>query len=175
MKTIIIASNNPVKSAAALQGFQTMFPGESFEILQAGVDLGIPIQPMTDEETLDGATRRARDVQQRFPQADYWVGIEGGVADWPVGMGAFAWAVVLSSSQIGRGRTGEFFLPEILADLVRQGVELGEADDRIFSRSNSKRTNGAIGLLTDDAIDRTALYVPAVIFALIPFKHPELY
>jgi len=59
--------------------------------------------------------------------------------------------------------------------LVRQGVELGEADDRIFGRNNSKQQNGAVGLLTGDAVDRAGLYVPAVIFALIPFKNPELY
>jgi len=54
-------------------------------------------------------------------------------------------------------------------------MELGEADDRVFERSNSKQTNGAIGLLTGNVIDRTTLYAPAVVFALIPFKNPELY
>ncbi len=175
MKTIVIASTNPVKCKAALKGFQMMFPDEHFEIVQATVDLGIPVQPMTDEETLDGATRRALDMKNRHPEADFWVGIEGGVADWPIGMGTFAWVVVYSKNQMGRGRSGEFFLPKTVAELVRQGVELGEADDRIFSRNNSKQGNGAIGLLTGDAIDRTALYVPAVVFALIPFKNPELY
>ncbi|MEN6572491.1 MAG: inosine/xanthosine triphosphatase [Anaerolineaceae bacterium] len=175
MKTIVIASGNPVKSAAALKGFQSMFPQEEFEIISSTVDLGIAVQPMTDEETLDGATRRAKDVQQRHPQADYWVGIEGGVADWSIGMGTFAWAVVLSKEQMGRGRSGEFFLPNILADMVRQGMELGAADDQLFSRNNSKQKNGAVGLLTGDVIDREALYVPAVVFALIPFKNPELY
>lgn len=152
-----------------------MFPQEEFEIISSTVDLGIAVQPMTDEETLDGATRRAKDVQQRHPQADYWVGIEGGVADWSIGMGTFAWAVVLSKEQMGRGRSGEFFLPNILADMVRQGMELGAADDQLFSRNNSKQKNGAVGLLTGDVIDREALYVPAVVFALIPFKNPELY
>jgi inosine/xanthosine triphosphatase len=175
LKTILIASANPVKGAATLQGFQAMFPGEEFTLIPASVDLGLPRQPITDRETLEGATLRARDVQQRFPQADFWVGIEGGVADGQAGMSAFAWAVILSPTGTGRGRSGEFFLPNILADLVRQGMELGEADDRVFERHNSKQTNGAIALLTGDVIDRTALYVPAVVFALIPFKNPDLY
>lgn len=175
VKKIVVASTNPVKCDAALKGFQAMFPDESFEVVREKVDLGIPVQPMTDEETLDGATRRAQNMKERHPEADYWVGIEGGVADWPIGMGTFAWVVVLSSAQMGRGRSGEFFLPKIVAEVVRQGVELGEADDRIFSRNNSKQANGAVGLLTGDVIDRAGLYVPAVVFALIPFKHPELY
>jgi non-canonical (house-cleaning) NTP pyrophosphatase len=85
-------------------------------------------------------------------------------------MSGFAWVVVYSEGRRGVGRSGEFFLPENLAHLVRQGVELGEADDLVFSRKNSKQSNGAVGLLTDDAVDRINLYVPAVIFALIPLK-----
>ena len=58
---------------------------------------------------------------------------------------------------------------------MRQGLELGQADDIVFGRSNSKQANGAVGILTDDVIDRAQLYEPAVIFALIPFKNPDLY
>ena len=175
MKRVGVASANPVKIAAALEGFRRMFPGEDFSTVAINVKPSISVQPRTDEETLQGAEERAELARDARPDLDYWTGIEGGVAEWKQGMGAFAWVVVLDSSRSGRGRSGEFFLPEKVADLVRKGVELGEADDRIFSRNNSKQGNGAIGLLTNDAIDRTGLYVPAVIFALIPFKNPELY
>ena len=62
-----------------------------------------------------------------------------------------------------------------MADLVRGGLELGEADDLVFRTSNSKRRNGAVGLLTGDVITRAGLYTPAVQLALIPFIRPELY
>lgn len=175
MKIVYVASANPVKVKAAEEGFRRMFPDETFVVRSFNPNAPVAIQPMTDEETLAGATLRAELIREQAPDGDYWVGIEGGVADWKVGMGTFAWVVVLSRVQTGRGRSGEFFLPEKVAELVRQGVELGKADDLVFSRNNSKQNNGAIGLLTDDAIDRAGLYVPAVIFALIPFKHPELY
>jgi len=58
---------------------------------------------------------------------------------------------------------------------VRQGKELGEADDLVFAKENSKQDNGAVGLLTGNVIDRTALYQQAVVLALIPFKNPHLY
>jgi inosine/xanthosine triphosphatase len=175
MKLIAVASSNPVKRTAALEGFIIMFPGEEFRVVSVDAKPSVSAQPMTDKETLQGAEERALLARSLFTDADFWVGIEGGVADWEIGMGAFAWVVVLSRQQSGRGRSGEFFLPEKVAALVRQGIELGEADDRIFSRNNSKQGNGAIGLLTGDAIDRKNLYIPAVIFALIPFKNPELY
>lgn len=175
MKTIVVASTNPVKLKAAEEGFQDMFPDETFTVLPAKAEVSISDQPMSDAETLQGATERAVNVRSGHPGADYWVGIEGGVQDCDDEMEAFAWVVVLDGERMGKGRSGAFILPPKVAELVRQGVELGEADDRVFSRNNSKQSNGAIGLLTDDAVDRVALYVPAVIFALIPFKNPELY
>jgi len=175
MKRVYIASTNPVKIAATQRGFETMFPGEQFEVLSRKNEVFVASQPMGDKETLEGAWKRANNIRELAPEADYWVGIEGGCADHPGGLSAFAWVVVLTAQHCGRGRSGEFFLPDKVAQLVRQGVELGEADDQVFSRNNSKQNNGAIGLLTDDAITREGLYVPAVIFALIPFKNPELY
>jgi len=175
MKKVHIASINPVKVQAAAEGFRQMFPGETFEVIPCKVNPGIPPQPMGDEETLDGAERRAQALRDLYPQSDYWVGIEGGAADGKKGLSTFAWVVILSTNQIGRGRSGEFFLPKKVAELVRQGMELGEADDMFFSRNNSKQGNGAVGILTDDVVDRKNLYIPAVIFALIPFKRPDLY
>ena len=87
---------------------------------------------------------------------------------------AFAWVVVTDRQRIGKSRTATFYLPEETARLVRQGIELGHADDQVFGRANSKQQNGSVGLLTGDVIDRTAYYEQAVILALIPFKNPRL-
>ena len=175
MPLIAIASYNPVKLAAARQGFEMAFPEQEFSFVPVSTSSGVSEQPFSDQETLSGAEERARQASGLAPEADYWVGIEGGVEEHPCGMAAFAWVGVRGAAQNGRGRSAAFFLPEAVAALVRQGVELGTADDIIFGRSNSKQANGAIGLLTGDVIDRAALYVPAVIMALIPFKNPELY
>lgn len=175
MNVIAVASKNPVKLQAALDGFQRMFPRETFEVRAVKIPSVVSDQPMTDEETLEGADTRASLARDLMPEADYWVGIEGGVMDRGTHLSGFAWVVILSEGRRGVGRSGEFFLPENLARLVRQGVELGEADDVVFSRNNSKQNNGAIGLLTGDVVDRVNLYIPAVVFALIPFKNPDLY
>jgi non-canonical (house-cleaning) NTP pyrophosphatase len=88
---------------------------------------------------------------------------------------AFAWIVTLSTDMIGKGRTGSFYLPPGVARLVREGKELGEADDIAFGREDSKRQNGAIGILTGDVIDRAGLYEHGAIMSLIVFKYPELF
>ena len=47
------------KAQAALNGFQRMFPAESFEILPRPAPSGVSDQPMTSAETLQGALNRA--------------------------------------------------------------------------------------------------------------------
>lgn len=175
MKTLIVASHNPVKMRAVALAFQAMFPEEKFEIKTVSVPSEVSDQPCSDEETVTGAANRAHHAARLFPRADYWVGIEGGIAEQGSDMAAFAWVFILSPNQTGRSRTGTFFLPAAVADLVRQGKELGQADDLVFRTENSKQENGAIGLLTGNLVDRTRLYEQAVLLALIPFRNPVLY
>ncbi|MEE8522351.1 MAG: inosine/xanthosine triphosphatase [Thermoanaerobaculia bacterium] len=174
-RTIVLASRNPVKARAARGGFEKVFPETSFRLQPVSVPSGVDHQPRSDEETLAGAANRADHAERAFPAADYWVGIEGGISDRYGEMIAFAWVVVRSPEGQGKSRSGSFQLPEAVARLVRQGHELGEADDLVFERSNSKQSDGAVGILTGSVIDRTALYEHAVVLALIPFKNAELY
>ncbi len=90
-------------------------------------------------------------------------------------MVAFAWVVVLSETVQGQARSALFQLPLEVQALVENGLELGDADDKVFGELNSKRKSGAVGLLTDDVITRTDLYEQPVILALIPFKNPLQY
>jgi inosine/xanthosine triphosphatase len=152
-----------------------MFPGIKVEIISQEVPSGVSIQPRGTEEIMRGALNRANNVREAKHDANYWVGIEVGVDDYMDEMSVYAWIVVLSEHQCGKGRTGTFFLPEAVAELIRDGMEMGDADDIVFGRTNSKQANGAIGLLTNDVVDRTGYYEEAVIMALIPFKNPELY
>lgn len=173
---IIVASQNPVKINATLGAFKKMFPQDAFEIEGTSVPSGVNHQPLTDEETSRGALNRVENAAKDRPGVDFWVGIEGGVEEKGFEMEAFAWVVVKSKAGIiGKGRTGTFFLPSKVIELIKQGEELGEADDIVFGRENSRQTNGAVGLLTDNVVDRTKYYTIAVILALIPFKNQDLY
>lgn len=137
---------------------------------------GVADQPTSDAETRRGAETRAQGAQELVPDADFWLGIEGGIEDDGNTMSAFAWISVIGPD--GRrfaSRSAAFALPPRIAELVRAGDELGEADDKVFGAHGSKRKGGAVGLLTDGAIDRAELYAHAVCLALIPFKNPGLY
>ena len=130
---------------------------------------------MGDEETLTGARNRAKEAQQKQPAADFWVGMEGGVSHRENNLYSFAWMVVLSKQNCCEARTATFELPSKVAELVRSGMELGHADDQVFQRSNSKQKRGAVGLLTDNVIDRTEYYAHAMVLALVAEKNSMQY
>ncbi len=175
MKKVIVASANPVKIQATLNAFSRMFPPRRFEVDGVRVVSRVGAQPMSDAETLRGAELRAEAAEQQAAQADFWVGIEGGVEESEGELLAFAWVVVRTAGFSARGRSGSFVLPAPVSDLVRAGKELGEADDIVFGRRNSKQKEGALGLLTGSVIDRRELYEHAILLALVPFKSSELY
>lgn len=171
---IVVASTNPVKIECVRRGFGRVFPDAPLDVSGVSVLSGVSDQPMTDAETLTGATNRAHHARMACPDADFWVGIEGGVHEVDGALLVFAWIVILSNETHGRARTGTFLLPDEVAQLVRYGYELGDADDAVFGYSNSKQQNGSVGILTHDRIDRTDFYTEAVILALIPFMNPML-
>lgn len=173
--TVVVASKNPVKVSAAAEGLQRMFPNLHFTVKPISVPSGVSDQPMTDKETMQGALNRVNNAFEAHPDADYWVGLEGGVESLQGELAAFAWIVVRTQSMVGKARSGAFFLPRAVRELVEQGIELGTADDMVFSRNNSKQAGGAIGILTDNVLDRKELYEQAVVLALVPFKNEALY
>lgn len=175
-KKVIIASRNPVKVSAVKKGFKEMFRQESFDFEGISVPSGVQDQPMDNFSTMTGALNRANNAMAETPNADFWVGIEGGIEKLSEReMQAFAWIVIRSRQCVGKGKTGTFFLPYEIITLIDEGKELGEADDIVFGQSNSKQKNGAVGLLTENVINRTDLYAQGVVLALIPFKKPEYY
>ncbi|MDO8503853.1 MAG: inosine/xanthosine triphosphatase [bacterium] len=176
MKRIVIASKNPVKIKATLSAFKKMFPDEKFVIEGISILSGVSDQPMSDSETFQGAWNRAKNASRQTPNADFWVGIEGGIEEKNSEMEAFAWVVVESSdNKLGKGKTGTFLLPSKIVALIKQGKELGEATDIVFGRTNTKQEGGTVGILTDNVVDRTKYYTQAIVIALIPFKNRALY
>ena len=173
---ITVASKNPVKIKCTELAFQQVFNNTPFTIHGVDVPSDVADQPMSDEETRQGAINRAKNAKVSNPKADFWVGIEGGIQENEDGeMLAFAWVHILSENQQGQSRTATFTLPPKITALIHQGIELGKADDIVFKRENSKQKSGAVGILTHDLIGRVEYYQPAVVLALIPFINPTLY
>ncbi|HHX08987.1 MAG TPA: inosine/xanthosine triphosphatase [Chloroflexi bacterium] len=175
---VVVGSENPSKLQAVRLGFEAVFPDKDFQFLCVNADSDVSAQPMGDAETVTGAQNRARNARVTQPEADYWVGLEGGLTSLeslPDQFIAYSWICVLTTQQKGLARSAAYVLPERISNLIKGGMEQGEADDIVFGQENSKHNSGGVGLLSNDLITRSQLYAMAVKLALIPFIKPELY
>lgn len=165
-----MASRNPVKLRAVEAAFRQVFPDEPLDIESTAVTSGVGDQPMSDDETRRGARNRALNARQARPDARFWVGLEGGIEAVGGSLMAFAWMSILGlGNAVGEARTVTLPLPPAVRTLVDAGLELGEANDRVFSTVNSKEQGGAFGLLTNGLYTRESVYTEALTAALVPF------
>jgi inosine/xanthosine triphosphatase len=175
MKTVIVASKNPVKVNVAKRAFAAVFPDEEFDFIEMKSESGVPDQPM-GEEARQGARHRLQYIQKQHPDADFWIGQEGGLCREGDRLFARAWIAIMGKTGfMAESSTAQFYLPEKIAEYVRGGMELASATDAFFNSVNSKHGLGAVGYLTDGLVDRTEFYLPAAIIALSELKHKDWY
>jgi inosine/xanthosine triphosphatase len=167
-RRIAVGSTNPVKLAAARAVLTRLTPQIAVEPI--AVPSGVPDQPFGDDETIDGAIERARAARERL-DADFGVGLEGGVVEMSDGtMRTCAWAAVVSrSGRHGVGGSLAMPLPDSVAAMIRNGMELGHAMDNLTGQTKTKHGAGAVGILTAGLVDRQAAYEVLVAYACAPF------
>lgn len=167
---VVVASANPVKVDASKKAFTALFPDADIECESAVVASGVSDQPTSDSETRQGARNRALHASQAIGDADYWVGMEGGIEVIDEQLMAFAWMVVRSTEgNSSEARSVTLPLPPAVRELVESGMELGDANDKVFATVNSKQGGGAYGLLTAGRYTRESVYEQTLIIALTPF------
>lgn len=170
---VVVASLNPAKVRAVRDALALQFPGQGIEVMTTAVASGVSDQPHSDAETRRGARNRARNARAALPDASYWVGLEGGIEIIDEQLMAFAWMAVLGPGErFGEARTVTLPLPPGVKQLVDGGLELGEANDRVFGTVNSKHEGGAFGLLTGGMYTREGVYTEALALAFLPFVNP---
>jgi inosine/xanthosine triphosphatase len=171
--SVVVGSTNPVKIAAVMAVLERS--GSSARVRGLAVPSGVRDQPEGDAETIRGATQRARAALQAS-DADIGIGIEGGVVDEHGHMRTCAWAAVVSrDGRVGVGGSLALTLPDRVATLVRGGMELGHAMDRVTGARDTKHGTGAVGILTAGLVDRQRAYEALVTYALAQFLAPAYY
>src|SRR3989344_1784133 len=96
MKKVVVASTNPVKIETTKIGFGFVFPDEEFVFEGVMASSRVSDQPLSEEETLQGAHNRVTHAQELVPDADFYVGLEGGMEDKEGELHEIAWIVVKS-------------------------------------------------------------------------------
>lgn len=170
---IVTGSTNPVKRQAVESVLLARYPAAEFIALT--VLSGVSDQPMGDVETRQGAVNRAN-AALNATGADMAVGLEGGVQETESGMFTCAWcAIVDNTGKTGIGGSSCVMLPNSVAEMIRNGVELGLAMDTLSKQQNTKHGLGAIGLLTDGLQTRQSAYEHLIQLALAPFIRQAWY
>lgn len=171
MKSVIIASLNPAKINAVRSAFSSTFKDQSFEFIGVDVSSDVPAQPLSDQETYQGARNRVANAKLTYPNHDFYVGLEAGIDNQTT----FAWMVIESQTQRGESRSASLQLPSKVLNKISQQNELGNVMDEVFGTTNIKQQGGAIALLTAQQLTRSSVYHQALILALVPFINPDLF
>jgi inosine/xanthosine triphosphatase len=174
IRSIAVGSSNPVKIGAVRAVIAPLAPAARIDGI--AVESTVPDQPFGDDETIRGALARASAARDALG-ADVGVGIEGGVVEESDGtMRTCAWAVIVDGEgRIGTGGSLAVSLPDSVAAMIRGGMELGHAMDRVVGEHNTKQGKGAVGILTGGLVDRQRAYETLVTYALAPFLSPDLF
>jgi inosine/xanthosine triphosphatase len=163
---VVTGSRNPAKTGAVAEAFRLL---AGVDPVVEGIEVeGTTAQPMSDEETLAGAEFRARSARSARPDADFWVGIEGGVETVAGRLMVNAWVVVLHGDAVGRSRSATFELPEAAAEPIRSGGEMGAVTARVHDGGDWRQA-GLVSELSAGAVTRTSYYVQPVVLALLKF------
>ena len=84
-------------------------------------------------------------------------------------------AIVDGTGWVTKGHGMGFRYPPAIAELVRGGMTVGDACAQLFEEGDQGSGKGAIGILTNGALDRKALTEQAVLAAMVPRIRKELY
>ena len=170
---IALGSTSPVKINATKQAFEAYF--DNVEIKGIKVPSGIKPFPTSEEETFQGAVNRAKAVSE-MEQADYYVGLEGGLQTFNGYIIVKQIAVVLHDEKTGIGVSSGYNAPETLINqLDMTSDESRIILDRYFGKTEILSKEGIIGVLTNGKLNRTTISRNAVICALTVFINPQYY
>jgi inosine/xanthosine triphosphatase len=172
---VAVGSKNPVKIRPVRKIFKKYF--KNITIVSHDVPSGVSEQPLSEEEMYKGALNRARQVLKIFPNAEYGVGIEGGIVTHPIAGKNEKSVVVIANSKedTGIGISAALFLPEKITRHILDGKTLNDAIDKEFGTNNIGKGIGAYGIFTKGTVTRASGMEDAIAFALSRFLHNNLF
>ena len=152
----ILGSTSTLKTKA-LEQFLQLHSLEA-TIMTKNVSSGVSSQPMSDEETMQGAIHRA---QHAHEVGAYSIGLEGGITK--VGTTYFVcnWGAMKDPSghlYVARGAT--IPLPqEVISEVIEQKEELQPVLQSYAQKRNERFSGGALGYFTNGWKTRKEAYV----------------
>ncbi len=171
---VAIGSKNPTKIRPVRKIFKKYFKDISIESYE--VSSGVSDQPLSEDEIYEGALNRAKEVLKKAPDAEYGVGIEGGIVENSFGINEKSIVVIADrKGNIGVGISAALFLPRKVTRHIDEGKNLTQAIDSVFGTKDVGKGIGAYGTFTKGVVTRASGMEHAIAFALSRFLHKELF
>lgn len=171
---VVLGSKNPSKIRAmeiALKDYE-MFENSTFEGIE--VETGVCEQPLSQEETIQGAINRAKNVFENYKKGtvDYAIGLESGfqrVELAETNYMEFGVCAIYDGNNVYLGFTPSFECPkEIMYYVINQGMDLSQASKaaKYTNSENLGKKQGIVGILTEGRVDRTEYAILSIKMAM---------
>jgi inosine/xanthosine triphosphatase len=172
---VAVGSQNPAKTSGTRRAFSRFFP--DIELTGVETDSSVRPQPLTLDETIQGALARAKQALQARRGVDYGVGIEAGLAAFGEESLNLQIAVVMGvSGGFSLGSSSGFMIPgTVVRQMQTSGVELDRLAIGLGAREELGEEEGVVYPLTRGKVSRVDLVDQSVTMALIPWVNREIY
>jgi inosine/xanthosine triphosphatase len=175
---ISVGSQNPSKIEAVQDLIQDYKELQQAEVISVSTDSGVADQPLSLDETIQGAMNRA---QNCFNESKYGIGLEAGLITVKYSgrerhMNVCA-AIIYDGKDFYLGLSSLFELPQSVSMHINQGENLNDATNLsgLTTSTEIGKTQGIIGLLTNGRLPRKAYMQQALMNAFIHLEHHERY
>jgi inosine/xanthosine triphosphatase len=177
---IAVGTTNEAKLGAVKETFSDYKMFSGCEISGISVESGVADQPMSLDETVQGAQNRARRVFEK-DKYDLGLGIESGLMQVPgskTGYMDFCICSIFDGKEFHMGVSCGFECPKEVSRLMHEeGLDMTQAANKAGLSTNPKlgAAEGLIGILTGGRITRKDYTKQAIITALVHLENKELY
>ena len=185
---IAVGTENNPKLEAVRRAARIVYPGQDITVVGSSETSGVSDHPASPSEARNGALNRVWQTQERYPKADLFVGIEGGleleqvygqlggVLRWHDRWSEYGFVVAIDTYGVyAWGRSCGLAIPDHLMPIILEGGDLNQAIEQAYGIPRIGDRGGATQLLTGGALNRVSAYVPGIIQTLSQLKHKNYY
>lgn len=149
---ILVGSKNPTK----IKAVGSVFSEAQITALDVASD--VSLQPLSDEETREGAINRAKRCMEYNDEA-VGIGLEGGVMYVSNQLYLCNWgALATPDEKIFTASGARILLPKEIEVQLKAGLELGEVMDHYAEKTGVRVNEGAIGVFTNQYVLRAEMF-----------------
>ncbi len=176
---VAVGSKNAAKTAGVRRAFSALF--KDVELMEVDAASLVRVQPMSLDETVEGAEERAVFALESARHADFGVGVEAGLAAlgkaWPGHhLNLQIAAVVDHEGRLSFGCSSGFPIPkEFAAKLRRNREELDRYAHELTGARKVREEHGVVYHLSGKRLSRVEMTEQCVSMALIPWQNRKLY